>query len=234
MANWEAVRAFSSHQRLWGYRAWLEYELGNFSLGEEYLRKMEEGLHQTTPGPNTSFCVPPLVIAEVYRITGDPAWLEVAEKAASVVLSSEFGIPRFVMPARIGLGLIAVEQADVDAVGEQYDALKAVRGTFLLTLDMGSVDRRLGLFSRTIGDLEQAITHFEEGLLLCRKAGYRPELAWTCCDYADTLLQRNEPGDREKATSLLDESLAISSEVGMRPLMERVLSLQQEHQRFTN
>ena len=52
----------------------------------------------------------------------------------------------------------------------------------------------------------------------------RPELAWTCCDYADTLLQRNEPGDREQAMSLLDESLAISTELGMRPLMERVLS----------
>jgi len=46
----------------------------------------------------------------------------------------------------------------------------------------------------------------------------------TCCDYADTLLQRNGSGDREKARSLLDESLAISSELGMRPLMERVLS----------
>ena len=34
----------------------------------------------------------------------------------------------------------------------------------------------------------------------------------------------NEPGDREKAMSLLDESLSISSELGMRPLMERVLS----------
>ncbi len=30
-------------------------------------------------------------------------------------------------------------------------------------------------------------------------------------------------GDREKAMSRLDESLAISSELGMRPLMERVL-----------
>ncbi len=29
--------------------------------------------------------------------------------------------------------------------------------------------------------------------------------------------------DRENAMSLLDESLAISSELGMRPLMERVL-----------
>ena len=48
-----------------------------------------------------------------------------------------------------------------------------------------------------------------------KQAGYRPELAWACCDYADTLLKRNEPGDREKAMSLLDESLAISSELGI-------------------
>ena len=31
-------------------------------------------------------------------------------------------------------------------------------------------------------------------------------------------------GDRSKAITMLDESLAISSELGMRPLMERVLS----------
>ena len=48
-------------------------------------------------------------------------------------------------------------------------------------------------------------------------AGYRPELTWTCCDYADTLLQRKNSGDREKAMSLLDESLAISSELGPGP-----------------
>ncbi len=82
----------------------------------------------------------------------------------------------------------------------------------------------LALLSQTLQNLDQAASHFENALALCRKAGYRPELAWTCCDYADTLLQRNEPGDREKAVSLLDESLAISSELGMRPLMERVLS----------
>ncbi len=59
-------------------------------------------------------------------------------------------------------------------------------------------------------------------MAFCRR-GYRPELAWTCHDYADCLLQRNKPGDHEKAVALLDESLAISSELDMRPLMERVL-----------
>ena len=44
------------------------------------------------------------------------------------------------------------------------------------------------------------------------------------CDYADMLLERDGEGDKAKATSLLDESLRISTDLGMRPLMERVLS----------
>ena len=69
-----------------------------------------------------------------------------------------------------------------------------------------------------------AVEHFEDALTFCRKASLRTGLAWTCCDYADTLRERDAEGDRAKAISLLDESLAISSELGMRPLMERVLS----------
>ncbi|HZA25062.1 MAG TPA: LuxR C-terminal-related transcriptional regulator, partial [Dehalococcoidia bacterium] len=38
---------------------------------------------------------------------------------------------------------------------------------------------------------------------------------------------RNNPGDREKALSLLDETLTISQQMGMRPLMERVVALQE-------
>ena len=80
------------------------------------------------------------------------------------------------------------------------------------------------LLAHTMGRLEDAAVQFEDALAFCRKAGYRPELAWTCCDYADALRERNGDGDRAKAIALLDESLAISSELGMRPLMERVLS----------
>ena len=38
------------------------------------------------------------------------------------------------------------------------------------------------------------------------------------------LLEGNKEGDRASANALLDESLAISSELGMKPLMERVRS----------
>ena len=93
-----------------------------------------------------------------------------------------------------------------------------------------AIDRLLGLLAHTMASLDPAAGHFGDALAFCRKAGYRPELAWTCCDYADMLLDpltSSGPaggGDRQKAMSLLNESLAISSELGMRPLMERVLS----------
>ena len=38
------------------------------------------------------------------------------------------------------------------------------------------------------------------------------------------LLERDEPGDSEKATAMLDEALQISTDLGMRPLMEKALS----------
>jgi hypothetical protein len=100
-----------------------------------------------------------------------------------------------------------------------------------------------------MGNLDKASEHFEDALAFCRKAGYRPELAWACCDYADMLLNPvgaalepalspskggrpghpprgapTDPANRAKATALLDEALRISRELGMRPLMERVLS----------
>ena len=90
-----------------------------------------------------------------------------------------------------------------------------------------SGDRVLGLLAHTMGNLDQAAEHFEEALVFCRKGGYRPELAWTCCDYAHLLLERNGEGDRAKSMSLLEEALAISSDLGMRPLMERVLSMRE-------
>ncbi len=126
------------------------------------------------------------------------------------------------LTAWASLGLIAVLREDLPIVRQMYTYLEPSRGSHLTGYLV--CDTALGLLAMALGDLDQAVVHFEDTLLSCNKTGNRPELARICCDYADTLLQRNEPGDRERAMSLLDESLAISSELGMRPLMERVLS----------
>ncbi|MDA1256891.1 MAG: hypothetical protein O3C10_03490 [Chloroflexi bacterium] len=102
-----------------------------------------------------------------------------------------------------------------------------------------STNRVSGLLAQSVGDLDLAVQHFEDALEFCR-AGYRPELAWICSDYAEMLLDRaaTDPhstgsvhassasgiGDREKAIELQDQALAITRELGMRPLTERILA----------
>ncbi len=163
------------------------------------------------------------MIPLVARTSGVVEKFDIAKTAAETVFSSPSVTPFIALYTRVGLAWLAVQLGDIEAAEEQYTVLEHHRGTFL-PVTVKAADRLLGLLAQTMSNPDQAVEHFEDALAFCPKAGYRPDRAWTCCDSADTLLQRNEPGDREKAVSRLDESLAISSELGMRPLMERVLS----------
>jgi DNA-binding CsgD family transcriptional regulator/tetratricopeptide (TPR) repeat protein len=204
----------------------LEYELGAFEQGEVYLKRMQEIMRRTPPGPGEEYADTSLVLHIASRITGSTEYLGIAGQAAQVVLSSPLANPFWIEIVRTGLALKAVDIKDYALAEEQYIALTGLQGQM-----RGSyicADRLMGLLVHTMGNLDQAAEHFKDALTFCRKAGYRPELAWTCHDYAETLLHRNGPSDHVRATSLLDESLTISSELGMRPLMERVQALQEK------
>ena len=234
-ADWQAARAIcdqgleknSSSPQLLGLRAQLEHELGEPVLGSSYLDQLIEFMHRANPGPTQPFAITAMVIAEISRITGSTERFKDVERAAEVVLSSPRAIPRFAFCARTGLAMMAVQRGDAPAAAEQYAALNRVRDTFVLPFDLSSVPRRLGLLAQTMGNPDQAAAHFEDGLVLCRKTDYRSELAWTCCDYADLLIVGARhavplPGGPEKALLLLEEALSISTELGMKPLTERV------------
>ncbi len=53
----------------------------------------------------------------------------------------------------------------------------------------------------------------------------RPWVAWAQHDYAKMLLARDEPGDQDKARVLLEEALAVASEIGMKALEARTGAL---------
>ena len=209
--------------RLLSTRSVLEYELGDLERGGTYLDRLLEVMRSFVPGPTPACSLGPLAIALAARITGIANAIEIAHAPANAAVSTPTAIPIVSVPARASLALLAVLRNDGPAAEEQYSALEPYRGA-MVPLATVSVDRVLALLSHTMGQPEKAVGHFEDALTFCRKAGYRPELAWGCCDYADTLLQLNNEGNRAKAMALLDESLAISSELGMRPLIERVLS----------
>ena len=113
--------------------------------------------------------------------------------------------------------LVIVNEGQSQTVSKESVVDPGVLGTL-------SSDRLLGLLALTIGRLDDAAGHFEDAVAFCRHAGYRLELAWTCCDYADLLRERGREGDRDAALSLLDESLAISRDLDMDSLVERVVA----------
>jgi DNA-binding CsgD family transcriptional regulator len=234
LGDWGQARAFASRHiavepnaaPLLKELVSLEYELGAFEQGEVYLKRMQEIMRRTPPGPGEEYADTSLVLHIASRITGSTEYLGIAGQAAQVVLSSPLANPFWIEIVRTGLALKAVDIKDYALAEEQYIALTGLQGQM-----RGSyicADRLMGLLVHTMGNLDQAAEHFKDALTFCRKAGYRPELAWTCHDYAETLLHRNGPSDHVRATSLLDESLTISSELGMRPLMERLQSLQEK------
>ncbi|MCH9011025.1 MAG: hypothetical protein IIC21_10405, partial [Chloroflexi bacterium] len=237
--DWVTARDFSDRGlavgrrdgRLVSNRATLEYELGDFSQGDAYLERLVETMGLSVPGPNLDYSIVPMVIGVAARITGRARQFDIAESAADVALSSPSPILMFGQLARTGLALIAVERGDAAAAKEQYDALRTQLIT-MTPLNHICGHRVLGLLAQTIGLMDDAVDHFEDSLAFCRKAGARPELAWSCYDFADMLLERASTGsaqadDSARATSLLEEALAISTELGMRPLKERVVALKE-------
>ncbi|PKB64319.1 MAG: hypothetical protein BZY80_03250 [SAR202 cluster bacterium Io17-Chloro-G2] len=229
--DWQAARDFAERglavqpgdSRILGRMAGLEYDLGNSDWGEKFLDELVDVMRSTPKGPTVPYLLPTIVIPVAARISGDLHRLAIAEEAARTVLADPSPTAIVTHGARAGLALIAVLREDVAALGELYAFLKPQKQGLSL---IGQIcdDRLLGVVAHSMADLDQAATHFEDALTFCRQAGYRPELAWTCCDYADTLRERDGEGDRAKAMSLLEESLSLASELGMRPLMERVLS----------
>ena len=103
--------------------------------------------------------------------------------------------------------MIEAQRANVKGAQERYVELKRLNVSTLSFIVV--VHRVLGLLAHTIGNLDDAQSHFEEALAFCNKAGNRPELAWSLCDYADMLRERNNEGDRDKLLQVITFSFFL-------------------------
>jgi hypothetical protein len=88
----------------------------------------------------------------------------------------------------------------------------------------GAAARYLGMLATTLSCWAEAETHFQAALEMNARIRARPYLAHTQQQYAEMLLSRGQPGDRNTAMSLLDEALASTSQLGMGALTDRVLA----------
>jgi tetratricopeptide (TPR) repeat protein len=86
----------------------------------------------------------------------------------------------------------------------------------------GALSRYLGALATTLERWDEAARHFEAALAMNARMDTCVWLAHTQAQYATMLLARRKPGDRKKASALLDAALATARELGMRALEERI------------
>jgi class 3 adenylate cyclase len=95
---------------------------------------------------------------------------------------------------------------------------------------IGAASRYVGNLAALMGRWDEAEKHYQEAMELNARLGAPPWVAMTLYNFADMLLARDEPGDREKALALLTQALDTAQEMGMKALVERALALKLQAQ----
>ena len=103
-----------------------------------------------------------------------------------------------------------------------YASLVAVGPHFF---PMGAMSRYLGLLAAVLSRLDEAARRLEDAAATNAAIGARPWVAHAKADHARVLLTRQAPGDREYASDLLREALAIHEQLGMTASADRVAAL---------
>ena len=164
--DFEAARDFSerglavspSHSLLLFLRTALEFYSGGLDEGAVYLDRLLEAMRLVPSGSAFEYAAVAKLLPEIALISGVTDLLDVAESAAGTVLSSPSAGLLFIMFARAGLAMAAVQRGDALAAEEQRAALESQPAAILI---LTVCDRLLGLLSITLGDLNQAMAYFE-------------------------------------------------------------------------
>lgn len=157
------------------------------------------------------------IIPEVARITGEYTYLDIVDAAAQKVCGRANGITQL-RSAKVCLGLISVLRNDRDGCNAWYKVLTSPDEACQTVRE----HRFIALLAHAVGKLDEAVERLERHIDFCDKAGYLSELAWSYCDCADVLLDRNFAGDNKRAREYLGKGQKIAEEIGMRPLASRI------------
>ena len=77
-----------------------------------------------------------------------------------------------------------------------------------------------------MGQLDEAVRHFEDSLNFCISA-FPPEYAWSAFELSSVLIQRNDPSDRARARHLELEANKLALGLKMGSLHSRLTKVSQ-------
>ena len=114
---------------------------------------------------------------------------------------------------------VATITGDTELAQQAYPLLVPFTGTPVmpsLTIGcLGSVERALGLAAATCADADRAVEHLRRAVAANVGLGNRPMTAISRADLADTLADRDAPGDRAEAISAFRTAAAAAIDIGL-------------------
>jgi hypothetical protein len=157
-----------------------------------------------------------------------------AKRALEELAEDEFAILPFDQEWLFGMSLLAETSAllhHTDTASAVYSLL--LPWAALNVADMaegirGSVSRYLGMLAATTKRWEEAERHFQDAIPMNTRMGARPWLAHTQYDYAQLLLARNGPRDRERLRELAEAAVATYRDLGMDSYAAQAYALMQD------
>jgi DNA-binding SARP family transcriptional activator/tetratricopeptide (TPR) repeat protein len=91
--------------------------------------------------------------------------------------------------------------------------------------DPWPVSRSLGLLATTMRSWDEASVHFEAAIVACRRSSGWLWLVRSLLDYARMMLTRGDPGDVERGTAMVDEGVAMATDLALDSLVLRATEL---------
>ena len=233
--HWEEARAQSDrglalaagHLPLLHARAVLEYETGNEVARGQYVQRLIDADRDAQPYPLAGVFTA-VTLSQIAYITNGMTDTEQAFRAARLVMAKPSAARNAVVSARMAHALLAVLDAEVDECETDLEALAPFESLMPTQWAMAT-GRVLGLLAHAVGQKRRAWNHFEQALAFCRASGFKPELAWTCHDYAAALVDLGARDDRVKAAALLDEGEQIATALGLALLRKRIAAFRERY-----
>ena len=229
--DWDSAREFiikglersPTEFRMLGHLLHIELMVGNFDRAIELVPILEGAAHRSLGALALgALFSAPFTITDKFIEANRQA----IQSDSIEPLTKHYGL--------IGLGMVAIARQDSALASEVYG-----NPNFDQTGGGGGFDGLwlVPVVASLAGLRDEAIARFEAQNVFLRDAGFKPSLALSLAFNAEMLLEneahsegasrasaRAGSGEREKAIELQDEALAITRELGMRPLTERVVA----------
>ena len=157
-------------------------------------------------------------------------YLDHKDDALALLDEWRTGLPRTGRPNTFGAWHLLLGVIEGLAVLREREAATELYSLALEAIETGTVVSLWGLLLQTVGGIaaaaggqwEQAETHYQTALKQAHEIPFRSEQTEVCRWYAQMLLDRNTPGDRDKARTLLGEATAMYRMIGMPKHLEMV------------